>query len=57
MNNTENQNKEAFVSYIIIKADEQRDQEIWDLTDLILKNPNDGDLGKVIRKKFLKIRK
>jgi len=57
VNNIERQNKEAFVPYIIIKADEQRDQEIWDLTDLILKNPNDGDLGKVIREKFLKIRK
>jgi len=48
---------EAFVPYVIVNADEQVPQEIFNLTDLITKTPNDGDLGKIIREKFLKIRK
>ena len=50
-------NYDSFVPYIIIKADEQVAQEIFDLTQLIISVPNDGELGKIIRQKFLKSKK
>lgn len=57
MNDKKNYNYEAFVPYVIVKADEQISQEIFDLTHLMATIPNDGDLGKIIREKFLKLKK
>ena len=54
-NKVNNQKKENFVPYVIINAnDQRRDEGIFDLLSLIVNTPNDGDLGKIIRQKFLK---
>lgn len=49
--------KSTYVPYVILNGDEQIPQEIFDLTEMILKTPNDKDLGKIIRERFLKRRK
>ena len=54
-NKSSNAKKESFVPYVIINANDQRgDDEVFDLLSLIINTPNDGDLGKIIRQKFLK---
>lgn len=54
-NKVNKQKKENFVPYIIINANDQRgDERVFDLMSLIVNTPNDSDLGKIIRQKFLK---
>jgi hypothetical protein len=53
-----NPKKESFVPYVIVNANDQRgDEGVFDLLGLIINTPNDGDLGKIIRQKFLKTSK
>lgn len=52
--NTHLEEYENYVPYIVVKADDQREPENIDLTRIILENPNDMDLGKKIRERFLK---